>query len=149
MITRSKLVLVVFGALFAGSAAAQDARSVLAAAADKLGARNVRSIEYTGSGWVAAVGQSATPDDDWPRFEVINYTRTLDFQNRSSLEEYVRRQGNYPAQGGGGTPLAGEQPQRFFTSGNYSWNLNGAAPAAEPAAAEVLSSTFGYRRTAF
>ena len=137
MITRSKSVLVVFGALLAGSAVAQDARSVLTAAADKLGARNVRSVEYTGSGWVAAVGQSATPDDDWPRFEVINYTRTLDFQNRSSQEEYVRRQGSYPAQGGGGTPLAGEQPQRFLTSGNYSWNLNGAAPAAEPAAAEV------------
>ena len=137
MITRSKSVLVVFGALLAGSAVAQDARSVLTAAADKLGARNVRSIEYTGSGWVAAVGQSATPADDWPRFEVINYTRTLDFQNRSSQEEYVRRQGNYPAQGGGGTPLAGEQPQRFLNVGNYSWNLNGAAPAAEPAAAEV------------
>ena len=83
MITRNGSVLVVFGVLFAGSATAQDARSVLTAAADKLGVRNVRSIEYTGGGWVAAVGQSATPDDDWPRFEVINYTRTIDFQNRS------------------------------------------------------------------
>jgi hypothetical protein len=137
MITRNVSVLAVFGALLAAPAAAQDARSVLTAAADKLGARNVRSIEYTGSGWVAAVGQSATPDDDWPRFEVINYTRTIDFQNRSSQEEYVRRQGNYPAQGGGGTPLAGEQPQRFLNIGEYSWNLNGAAPVAEPAAAEV------------
>ncbi len=137
MIARHASVLVVLGALFAGSAAAQDARSVLTAAADKLGVRNVRSIEYTGGGWVAAVGQSATPEGDWPRFEVINYTRTIDFQNRSSQEEYVRRQGSYPAQGGGGTPLAGEQPQRFLNIGEYSWNLNGAAAVAEPAAAEV------------
>lgn len=85
----------------------------------------------------AAVGQNFTPNEDWPRFEVINYSRTIDYQNRSSREEYVRRQGAYPARGGGGTPLQGEQPQRFLTSGNYSWNLNGGTPAAEPAAAEV------------
>ncbi len=137
MITRTGSMLVAFGALLAGSAMAQDARSILTAAADKLGARSVQSIEYTGSGWVAAVGQSATPADDWPRFEVLNYTRTIDYRNRSSQEEYVRRQGNYPPQGGGGTPLAGEQPQRFLNVGDYSWNLNGTAPAPEPAVAEV------------
>ncbi len=137
MVARNGSMLVILGTLLAGVAAAQDARTVVTAAADKLGVRNVRSIEYTGGGWVAAVGQSATPEDDWPRFEVINYTRTIDFQNRSSQEEYVRRQGNYPALGGGGTPLAGEQPQRFLNVGNYAWNLNGAAPVAEPAAAEV------------
>lgn len=126
-----------FGVLLAGSAAAQDARAVLRAAADTLGVRNVQSIEYTGSGYVAAVGQSFTPNDDWPRFEVINYSRTINYRNRASREEYVRRQGDYPARGGGGTPLQGEQPQRFLTSGDYSWNLNGSAPAPEPAVAEV------------
>ena len=49
----------------------------------------------------------------------------------------MRRQGNYPPQGGGGTPLQGEQPQRFLNSGNFAWNMNGAMPAPEPAAAEV------------
>ena len=131
------LALLVVGALFAGSAAAQDARMVLQAAADAIGARNVRSIEYTGTGWVAAVGQSFTPDEDWPRFEVINYTRTIDYQNRSSREEYVRRQGDNLPRGGGGTPLQNDQPQRFLTNGNFSWNLNGNEPAPEPAAAEV------------
>jgi glyoxylase-like metal-dependent hydrolase (beta-lactamase superfamily II) len=136
MMTKSS-VLLVLGALFASAAAAQDARTVLQAAADAIGARTVRSIEYTGTGWVAAVGQSFTPDEDWPRFEVVNYSRTIDYQNRSSREEYVRRQGDNPQRGGGGTPLQGEQPQRFLTNGNYSWNLNGAEPAPEPAASEV------------
>ena len=86
---------------------------MLAAAADS-SERATCGLSDTGSGWVAAVGQSATPNDNWPQFEVINYTRTLDFQNRSS-PEYVRRQGNYPAQGGGGTPLAGEQPQQLYS----------------------------------
>jgi glyoxylase-like metal-dependent hydrolase (beta-lactamase superfamily II) len=132
-------VLVVCGALFGVfSAAAQDARSVLQAASAAMGdARNVRSIEYSGTGWIGAVGQSFTPAEDWPRFEVVGYTRTIDYQNRSSKEEYVRRQGNYPPQGGGGTPLQGEQPQKLYNNGNLSWNHNGAEPAPEPAAAEV------------
>lgn len=136
MMTRGFGLLVV-GTLLAGPAAAQDARKVLQAAADAMGARNVTSIEYTGSGFIAAVGQSFTPEDDWPRFEVINYSRTINYGNASSREEYVRRQGNNPPRGGGGTPLQGEQPQRFLNVGNYSWNLNGNAPVAEPAAAEV------------
>jgi glyoxylase-like metal-dependent hydrolase (beta-lactamase superfamily II) len=130
-----KSMLFALGMLVASCAAAQDARVVLQAAADAIGARNVRSIEYTGAGWVAAVGQSFTPDEDWPRFEVLSYSRTIDYQNRSSREEYVRRQGDNPPRGGGGTPLQGEQPQRFLTSGNASWNLNGAEPAPEPAQA--------------
>ncbi len=125
------------GVLFAASTAAQDARTVLRAAADALGVRNVQSIEYTGNGYVAAVGQNFTPDQDWPRFEVINYSRTIDYQNRSSREEYVRRQGAFPARGGGGTPLQGEQPQRFLTAGNFSWNLNSSTPAPLPAEAEI------------
>lgn len=135
--TTRRWVLLVSGTMLAGSAAAQDPRAVLQAAADALGARDIKSLEYTGSGWVAALGQSFTPDEDWPRFEVTGYTRTIDYDNRSSNEEYVRRQGDYAPRGGGGTPLAGEQPQRFLTSGEYSWNLNGNAPAPEPANAEV------------
>jgi glyoxylase-like metal-dependent hydrolase (beta-lactamase superfamily II) len=131
-------VVFALGTLFAATAAAQDARTVLQAASDAMGnARNIRSIEYSGGGWVSAVGQSFAPDEDWPRFEVINYTRTIDYQNRSSREEYVRRQGNYPPQGGGGTPLQGEQPQRLLNTGNVAWNMNGTEPVGEPAQAEV------------
>lgn len=117
------------------AAAGTDARALVRASADALGVRNIQSIEYTGSGYIAAVGQNYTPDQDWPRFEVLNYSRTVDFANRSSREEFVRRQGAFPARGGGGTPLQGEQPQRLLTNGTFSWNLNGANPAPEPAAA--------------
>ena len=107
------------------------------AATDAMGGpSNVRSIEYSGAGWVAAIGQSFTPNDDWPKFEVIDYERTIDYENRSSREEYIRRQGDYPPQGGGGTPLQGEQQRRFLISGDYSWNMNGNNPAPQPAAAE-------------
>ena len=131
-------VLVALGVLLAGTAPAQDAQAVLRAATDAMGGpSNVRSIEYSGAGWVAAIGQSFTPNDDWPKFEVIDYERTIDYENRSSREEYIRRQGDYPPQGGGGTPLQGEQQRRFLISGDYSWNMNGNNPAPQPAAAEV------------
>ena len=127
-------VLVALGALLAGTAAAQDAQRVLRAAADAMG--DPSNVRYSGTGWVANVGQSYTPDDDWPRFEVTTYTRTIDYDNRSSREEYTRRQGNYPPQGGG-TPLQEVQRRVFLTNGDYSWNMNGPNPAPQLAAAEV------------
>ena len=127
-------VLVALGVLFAGPASAQDAQQVLQSAAAAMGEPS--NVRYTGAGWVANVGQSYTPNDDWPRFEVTTYTRTIDYEGRSSTEEYTRRQGSYPPQGGG-TRLQGEQRRVFLTSGNYSWNMNGASPAPQPAAAEV------------
>ena len=127
-------VLVALGVLLAGTAAAQDAHGVVRAATDAMG--DPSNVRYSGTGWVANVGQSYTPDDDWPRFEVTAYTRTINYDDRSSREEYTRRQGNYPPRGGG-APLQGEQRRVFLTSGNYSWNMNGPNPAPQPAAAEV------------
>lgn len=132
--TRRLWTLVALGALLSGTAAAQDAQGVLRAAADAMGSPS--NVRYSGTGWVTNVGQSYMPDDDWPFFEVATYTRTIDYDSRSSREEYTRRQGNYPPRGGG-APLQGEQRRVFLTSGNDSWNMNGPDPAPQPAAAEV------------
>jgi glyoxylase-like metal-dependent hydrolase (beta-lactamase superfamily II) len=123
--------------LMTGVAAAQDAKAVLQAASAAMGANNVKSIQYSGTGWNAAVGQSFGPDGDWPRFEMTSYTRTIDYDNRSSREELTRRQGTYPPQGGGGTPLQGEQRQINLVSGNFAWNLQGTTANPALAAAEL------------
>ena len=94
--------------LAVGTASAQDARAVVQAAATAMGANNLKTIQMTGAGWTAAVGQSYTLTSDWPRFEVPAYTKVIDYDAKSSREEYTRRQGNYPPQGGGFTPLPGE-----------------------------------------
>jgi glyoxylase-like metal-dependent hydrolase (beta-lactamase superfamily II) len=120
-----------------GTAAAQDARAVLQAAARNMGADSLKTVEITGTGMNAAVGQSFAPGTDWPRFEVTSYTRTIDYENRTSSEQITRRQGNYPPQGGGGTPLQGEQQQHFLVSGNSAWNMQGATANPAAAAAEV------------
>ncbi len=114
------------------AAPAQDAREILQAAVRAMGAANVKTIQYSGTGWNAAVGQSYSPQDDWPHFEVTRYTRTIDYDAKSSREELTRRQGNNPPRGGGGTPLEGEQQQIAIVSGNYAWNMNGQNPAPQP-----------------
>src|SRR3990172_6228367 len=117
-------VLMAVLALMAGKGAAQDARAVLQAAAAAMGVTNMKSIQYSGTGWQGAVGQNFAPDQDWPRIELASYTRTIDFETQSSKEEMVRRQGTYPARGGGGVPIQGEQRLTRLVSGNYAWDLN-------------------------
>ena len=84
--------------LMAGSAAAQDARSVLQAAATAMGVSNVKSIQYSGTGWQGMVGQNFAPDQDWPRVDLTSYTRTIDFdidvleeRNTSGCKATIRR----------------------------------------------------------
>jgi glyoxylase-like metal-dependent hydrolase (beta-lactamase superfamily II) len=112
-------------ALAGGIGSAQDARAVLQAAAAAMGATGLKTIQYTGAGWIAAVGQSYTAaSGDWPRFEVTTYTRTIDYDARSLRDEYVRRQGGNPPRGGGGTPLQGEQRIVQILGGGFAWNLD-------------------------
>jgi len=136
MAKRLCLLAVAVFALSVGTSA-QDARSVLQAASTAIGAANLKTIQYTGIGWNAGVGQSYSANDDWPKFEIASYTRTIDYDARSSHEDLTRRQGTYPPRGGGGTPIAGEQRQIAAVSGNSAWNVQGTTTVPQPAAAEV------------
>lgn len=130
---RKLTVLVVATAvvvLTAGTAAAQDARAVIQAATQAMG--NLKSVQITGTGWNAGVGQSFSPEVDWPRFEVTRYVRTIDFDAGTSREEFTRRQGSNPPRGGGGTPIQGEQQQVFVVSGTSAWNLVDGKPVPQP-----------------
>jgi len=138
-------------ALMAVSAPAQDARSILQAAAKAMGVENMRSIQYTGTGWQGMVGQNFAPDVDWPRVDLTSYTRTIDFDTMSSREEYVRAQGNNPPRGGGaGFPFLNPQKVVNFVSGGSAWTLNAQGqPVAQPDAAElrqveILTTPYGF-----
>jgi glyoxylase-like metal-dependent hydrolase (beta-lactamase superfamily II) len=128
--TRKLFALVAVLALMVGTAYAQDAKAVLQAASKAMG--TPKTVQITGTGWNAAVGQSFSPESDWPRFEVTRYVRTIDYDARSSREEFTRRQGNNPPQGGGGTPLQGEQQQVFIVSGTSAWNMQDGKPVPQP-----------------
>jgi glyoxylase-like metal-dependent hydrolase (beta-lactamase superfamily II) len=135
------------------SSASSAAKALLQAVAANIGADNLRCITYSGRGYVGAVGQNYTPRDDWPRVELASYTKTINFETSSSREEQVRRQGSFPARGGGGMPIQGEVRQINLVSGNHAWAVQGTNVVPQPAAAsqrqlEVWLTPHGFVKAA-
>ena len=131
MVKKVFLNFIVCIALAATTLSAQDVKAVLAAAEKALGAAELKSIQYSGTGFNAAMGQAVNPTSAWPKFDVRAYTRTINYTDGSSKEELTRVQGSNPWRGGGGTPLMGEQKQNAQVNGNLAWNMNGTTPAAQ------------------
>ena len=106
----------------------------VAAAAEAMGAVNLNTIEYSGSGSQFAFGQAASPGGRWPRFEAKTYAVAVDYQTPAMRVEMLRAQGEHPPQGGGGQPFAGDQRTIQVVSGTHAWTEGGAQPAANPGA---------------
>lgn len=119
----------------AGLANAQDAKSVLQTAATAMGAANMNSIQFSGTGHFSTLGQNHLPNAPWPETNVTAYTRTVDFAAKSSKEEMTRMNENPPSKGGG-APFADPQKQVNLVSGQYAWNQPGAQPQPALAAAD-------------
>src|SRR5438876_11569706 len=90
--------------LVTATASAQDARAVLQASAKAMGGTDLKTIQYSGAGWSSRIGQTYGLAEDWPKYELADYTRVVDYNAKWSREDYNRRQGNYPTLGG--TPMA-------------------------------------------
>jgi len=115
-----------------GPAAAQNAKALLQAADNAIGASKVNSIKYTGTGRISYLGQNFTTVDDLPRVDLKSWSQAIDYGSKSAQEEMVRVQGNNPARGGGaGFPITGEQHSTTLVNGNYAWGLN---PQGQPQA---------------
>ncbi len=112
----------------AGSAGAQirqeNARTVLENSLKAMGGANLKSIQYSAGGTSTIIGQTYGLSEDWPRYEVANYTRLIDYDNHFSREDYTRRQGNNPAPG---RPPMPEQQITAIASGPYAWDLDAGA----------------------
>jgi len=119
------LLLALTGA--AGIAQEPDARALVQTSLKAMGAENLKSITYSATtGYLAAVGQNYSPASDWPANQITTYTRTIDYEARSSKLDYTLRQGTGqggPAGGGNApaitTPLIGDQRTIQMVSGNY------------------------------
>jgi len=136
--------LVVALALMSGTASAQTVQSVLQAASKAMGADNLKCITYSGtSGYVGIVGQAHDIRDDWPKVAISNYTRTINYDAKSSYEDRTIQQGNYPRVGGGGIPLQAEQRQQNYVLDKVAWNMQGETANPQPDAATCGRSTSG------
>ena len=106
-----------------------SSKTGVAAAADAMGATNLNSIQFSGSGTNYAYGQAYTPGGAWPRFEVKTYTAAVDYQAPAMRLEMLRAQGEHPPKGGGAQPFAIDQRTIQVVNGKDAWSEGGAQPA--------------------
>ncbi len=127
------------------NARAQDAKATLDAAATALGAANLTSLQFSGSGANHSYGQAWKPGLPWPAFKVTSYTATVNYSTPAMRVELDRTNPDGgPIRGGGGLPLLAPQKQIQVVSGKAAWNVN-AAPAAGAPAAAPAQPTLGDR----
>ncbi len=77
-------------ALFTGTGTPKEERKaadVVAHVARTMGAVNVKSVQYSATGFVYTFGQSFRPGGPWPKFILKSYTRMLDFDKGASRED--------------------------------------------------------------
>ena len=119
---RRLFIVVALLALSAGTAAAQstDARAALQASLKVMG--DPKTIQISAAGWSSDIGQTYGLEEDWPKFEVANYVRLIDYDAKTSREDYDRKQGMYPLNGR--NPRADEHVTQILSSG-YAWSVQG------------------------
>ena len=126
-------VLVILCMLMPQLGYGQDAKKALAGVTKAMG--DPKSLQYTGSGILWQLGQSAYPGAQWPRFNIKSYTRAVNYDTMSMRDEVVRTQGENPPRGGGIQPIIGEQRQILLVSSTQAWNQAGENAVPAPAAA--------------
>ena len=121
--------------------ATPSAQAVLAAANIAMGGDKLKSLQYSATGYVGALGQPMARTLTIPgrAFELKSYVRTIDYDSMSMKEEQVRVQGPWPAtHGGGQRPIAGERRSTNLVSGKFAWDLNAQnAAVPQPSQAEL------------
>jgi len=111
MILATAAAALACAALVWATGTATDAKTAVNNSLKAMGADNLKTIEYSGSGADFSVGQAQNPKSQWPRFTNKTYIRQIDFNAPASRMQRVRVQGEKPPRGGGGQPLVGEQAQ--------------------------------------
>ncbi len=109
------------GALLSWTVAAQDAKTIVNSAVKAMGAENLGSVRYSGSGFNFALGQPPNPSSPWPKFNVKTYERVIDFDAGATRQTMVRTQAENPPRGGGQQPIVGEQTQNVVNGFKEPW----------------------------
>ena len=105
------ILLLVSWAAYSWAEGSQEGRAVIGNATKALGSENLRTLEFSGSGYDFAIGQAPNPSAPWPKFNDKTYTRMLNLEAPASRMQRVRTQAENPPHGGGQQPIVGEQNQ--------------------------------------
>ena len=73
-----------------------EQKTGLAAVADAMGATNLNTIEYAGTGSLFGFGQAFLPGEPWPRFEQRDYRVSINYQTPAMRLDSTRSQGEHP-----------------------------------------------------
>jgi glyoxylase-like metal-dependent hydrolase (beta-lactamase superfamily II) len=117
---RTRFAVIGMVALCSAPAALQNSSAVLNDAARTLGVAELRSVQYSGTGFVFAFAQNFRPDAPYPKFHAT-YSRTIDYERGVAREEIVRTQFENPPRGGGGQPLYSEARGAATVTANSAW----------------------------
>jgi len=71
---------------------AQDGRTILANVSKAMGADSLRTIQFSGMGSNAGIGQNTNPNNRWPLVRVKAYAEEIDFTATASHVRLVRVQ---------------------------------------------------------
>jgi glyoxylase-like metal-dependent hydrolase (beta-lactamase superfamily II) len=107
-------------ALLSATGESQDADKVLSDVARTLGATELESLQYSGTGFTFSFGQNFRPDAPYPKFHAT-YSRAIDFERGLAREEIVRTQFENPPRGGGGQPLYRQAPGGGTVTESSNW----------------------------
>jgi glyoxylase-like metal-dependent hydrolase (beta-lactamase superfamily II) len=148
MTSAAPVRLAVLAAIALGATASlQDAGAVVADVARALGSPELKTIQYSATGFTYSFAQNYRPDVPYPKFRAT-YSRAIDFERGLAREETVRTQFETPPRGGGGQPLYTEARAAATVTNATGWG--GGALALTPhgfvKAAAASSPTVSSRR---
>ena len=133
------------------TATLQDAGTVIADVGRALGATELKTIQYSGTGFTYSFAQNYRPDVPYPKFHA-KYSRAIDYERGLAREETVRTQFENPPRGGGGQPLYTEARAAGVVTPNSGWGggalaltPHGFVKAAAGAAPTISSRRLGSR----
>ncbi|OFZ97537.1 MAG: hypothetical protein A3H35_02915 [Betaproteobacteria bacterium RIFCSPLOWO2_02_FULL_62_17] len=111
-----------------------EAAGVLKRASDAMGATDLRTLRYVGSGSGALSGHAFKPGAPWTTLNLQRYVRSINYETASMSEESIATRAELQGGGGGLPPFGqpGERRANSFVSGPYAWNMAGST--ANPAA---------------
>jgi glyoxylase-like metal-dependent hydrolase (beta-lactamase superfamily II) len=140
-------VVVSIGLLIAvmTGACATEEPGTLQAATKALGAGELKSISYAGTGKWFQFGQAPSPALPWPAFNVTSFTATVNYDTPGARVHMERIQVVEPDRA---RPAPVQQKPVQIVSGAYAWNMAapagsapGTAPAPQPQPATVEERT--------
>jgi glyoxylase-like metal-dependent hydrolase (beta-lactamase superfamily II) len=140
-----RLTLLAAGLAFILASAACGQSGTLQSATEELGAADLRSIEFSGTGRWFQFGQAPAPDLPWPAFDLSAYTASINYDTPAARVQMTRKQVVEPNRV---RPAPAEQRPDQYVSGTAAWNMAvpggapaGTAPAAQPQPAAVEERT--------